>query len=501
MWFFSMLWMSSMNKGVLSGVSLTLALALGGCGDGVKGSDGLSSQGSTEVTDIASICTPDNVSDCGMVLPYSVLRNDLENGAIPGSTFEIRNGGFGSDMDGHPTNPMQFYAITDRGPNANYTGEQGKGKVFPVPDYVPRIGLFEIQPSGDIHLVKTILLKDPEGNLISGLPNSAALGGTGETPYNAEGKVITVDPTRPYNSQTNPIKLDDHGLDSEGLVALGDGTFWVSDEYGLHLVHYNAEGVEISRINPFASDPRNIYSLPAEFGNRWANRGMEGLTITPDQQTLVGIMQSSLDNPAKHRSDLTRIVTVNLQTGKVAQYLYRQEQAQNSNSAIKALSATRFLVLERDGAFYHSNPDAMKHVYKIDISTATDLEAVTTAGVLKQDSVIGLTIEGKSLEQVIDANTQHADTSAGWQRLADHHIQPVNKVGLVADMVAEVAYPHDKMEGLWVIDGQRLGVINDDDFATWSSGDVLEQKYLDNSHSRIDGNTLYIVDGLDLSPQ
>jgi hypothetical protein len=262
----------------------------------------------SEVTQTTFVCRPDNFSSVGEALPYSVLRNDLENGAIPGSTFEIRNGGFGSDMDGNPANPMQFYALTDRGPNADYTGALGAGKKFPVPNYIPRIGLFEIQPTGSITLVKTILLKRPDGSAITGLPNPSSLGGTGEIPYDAAGEVIRMDITQPYDAVNNPIKLDDYGLDSEGLVAMSDGTFWVSDEYGPHIVHYNASGVEIGRINAFAADTRNIFTLPAEFGKRWANRGMEGLTITPDEKTLVGIMQSTLDNPNNQRSDLTRIV-------------------------------------------------------------------------------------------------------------------------------------------------------------------------------------------------
>lgn len=59
-------------------------------------------------------------------------------------------------------------------------------------------------------------------------------------------------------------------------------------------------------------------------------------------------------------------------------------------------------------------------------------------------------------------------------------------------MVTEVNYAHDKMEGLWVINDKYLGVLNDDDFATWSTdaGD-LEQKMLDSN--TIDGNHLYIV--------
>lgn len=67
---------------------------------------------------------------------------------------------------------------------------------------------------------------------------------------------------------------------------------------------------------------------------------------------------------------------------------------------------------------------------------------------------------------------------------------------LVVDMVAEVGYPHDKMEGLWVIDDQRLGVLNDDDFATWSTDGQLEQKMLD--ANTVDGGRLFIIEA-DLS--
>ena len=61
----------------------------------------------------------------------------------------------------------------------------------------------------------------------------------------------------------------------------------------------------------------------------------------------------------------------------------------------------------------------------------------------------------------------------------------------VIDMVKEIAYAHDKMEGLWIIDDQHLGVLNDDDFATWSTDGKLEQKYLDKN--TVDANRLYII--------
>ncbi len=430
----------------------------------------------------------ENFPKQGASLPYDVLRADLLDGKT-GQPFEVRNGGFGSAMTAHPSIRNQFYALTDRGPNANYTGDYGKGKTFPVASYTPRIGLFEVSESGQITLLESILLKRPDGQLISGLPNTSALGGTGETPYHANGQPVLMDDSKAYNGQSNPIKLDDYGLDGEGLVALKDGTFWVSDEYGPHIVHYDASGVEIGRINAFQADSRNTFYLPTVFQHRRANRGMEGLAISPDEQTLVGIMQSTMRNPDKaaQKGDLTRIVTVNLQTGKTEQYLYRQEKNQNSNSEIAALTESQFLVIERDGSFLlggpkKANPKAQKQVYRIDLNTATPLSSVALSGSITRDGSHGLLIDGLTLEQYAQQQ--------GWAALAEKGIKPVSKV-LVVDMVKEVAYPHDKMEGLWIIDDHHLGVLNDDDFATWSTKGKLEQKYLNDT--TVDSNQLYII--------
>lgn len=434
-----------------------------------------------------------NIFAKGVELPYSSLGKYAADGAMIDTEFELRQGGYGSDLAAHPTIKTQFYALTDRGPNADYNdGVHGAGKIFPLPDYVPKIGLFEVQADGTVKLLKSITLKDKNGKDITGLPNTAGLGGTGETPYDLKGNVISKDPKRPFDPITNPMRLDDNGLDSEGLAALNDGTFWVSDEYGPHIVHYDANGREIERINPFTADKRNKYTLPNEFSYRRANRGMEGLTITPDQKTLVGIMQSTMNLPdsSVNKSTLTRIITIDLASGKMQQFLYRQEGNAFANSGIVALNNHEFLVLERDEGFYLKDPSkAMKRVYKIDLNQATNLHNVASNDEIKQDSKLGLTINGQTLEQFVLAK--------GWDGLAALNIHPAPKT-LVVDMIKQVGYAHDKMEGMWLIDDSHLGLLNDDDFGLWKNDKGLEQKYLDPNRTRIDRSTLYVVDQLKL---
>lgn len=416
----------------------------------------------------------------GVQLPYDILDiHNIPDGAKQGNFIEIRCGGFGSEISPHPTEKNQFYALTDRGPNTTYDVNGDKGKIFLDPSYTPKIGLFQLHENGTIEKIKEILLKDPTGRNITGLPNQH-FGATKEIAYDQHGQVLA-------------HGTDEYGLDSEGLVALKDGTFWVSDEYGPHIVHFDANGIEIDRINAYEQDTRrkSDYLLPLEFANRRQNRGMEGLTITPDQKTLVGIMQSTMSNPDSSfsKSDLVRIVMINLENKQVSQYLYKQEGIAYSNTAITALSSNEFLVAERDDDFYKDNPQAFKRVYKIDIRNATDLESIQNNENFQQDENLGLLIDGQTIEQYV--------LSSGWEGLAQHGIHPVAKK-IVVDLAERLQYPHDKVEGLWVIDAQHLAVLNDDDYGFSETDGVLEQKYLDQEKNIVDSNTLYIIDQLDL---
>ncbi|HEY9291142.1 MAG TPA: esterase-like activity of phytase family protein [Microlunatus sp.] len=194
----------------------------------------------------------------------------------------------------------EYYGLTDRGPNVD--GPTDNVKIEPVPDFHPAIGRFRFV-NGKAVLIKKIELRAADGTPYNGQVNPEA--DTGETIEGLDGR---------------PLPTSTLGYDPEGLVALPDGTFWVSDEYGPYITHFAADGRALERLSPSNG------SLPAELAKREVNKGMEGLTITPDGSTLVGIMQSAL-----HQDDLAakvknvapvRIVTVDLRTHQTHEYLY-----------------------------------------------------------------------------------------------------------------------------------------------------------------------------------
>src|SRR4029077_11157531 len=188
-----------------------------------------------------------------------------------------------------------------------------------------------------------------QGKKITGLPNPSD-GNTGEVAVDLHGRELGTDPD---------------GLDSEGLVALPDGTFWISDEYGPWLVHVDAEGRTLERIGPFGA-PK---SLPRVLALRRPNRGMESLTITPDGSTLVGLMQNPVDNPdstIRKTSRLNRLVAYDPVSGAPRQDAYLLDAPSAVVSEIAAVTGTTFIVSERDQLFPGdpASPSKLKRIYK-----------------------------------------------------------------------------------------------------------------------------------------
>jgi hypothetical protein len=361
---------------------------------------------------------------------------------------KITGGAYGSSLYPVPGSHDEFYGLTDRGPNVG--GPNGE-KILPLPDFDPSIGKF-LLTGGKAVLEKTIPLRAADGTPYNGHVDPQAT--TGENLYDLNG---------------NPLPTSSNGYDSEGLIAMPDGTFWVSDEYGPFITHFDRNGRAIQRLSPFDG------SLPAELANRVPNKGMEGLTITPDGRTLVGMMQSALQQPdvtAKTANITTlRIVTYDLRTRATHEYIYLLDAPQTNSGAVSeitALSNTTFLVDERDGNF---EPGAYKKLFKIDLTGATDVGPTSTVPGATYDAAKGGLLVGSG-KQTIDAYVGSDDTAASQSALAAVGITPVKKSldldlgGLLTGLDPTGGFfGHDKIEGVATTDGGRTIVVsNDSDF-------------------------------------
>ncbi|HEX3132745.1 MAG TPA: esterase-like activity of phytase family protein, partial [Planctomycetota bacterium] len=420
------------------------------------------------------------------------IRDGVSIGAVsraPLATFggvTVFGSGFGSSIAPVPGSTTDFYIMTDRGPNV---GGTGTNKVFPVPTFAPQIARVTPNASGGGYRVTNIItFKRPAGapaltvegtpvSTLTGLPNT--FNPTAGIAVKAGGAAITP-------------ATDDYGFDSEGLVALADGTFWVSDEYGPYICHFAADGTELERIAPSSLNisglvDHSAHSLPKVLNKRFENKGMEALTITPDGTKLVGMMQSPLDNllfvagtADVKKGVANRIVVYDLATGVTQQYVYLLDRTSGGSPnttvcEISAITNRKFLVDERDSKFANNPGDAatVKRIYEIDLdggpggTVATDITDAT-------DGVRGtLYVTGtKTLEDL----TYNISTAAATTALAGVSVQPVAK-RLVLDLLAlgnGNCYQHDKIEGLAVLStttdatygtvAARIAISNDDDF-------------------------------------
>ena len=308
----------------------------------------------------------------------------LENG-LAGNIL----GGLGSGLAWAGGN--RFLALPDRGPNATPYNSL-------VDDTVSYISRFQsvtlqltAQSSGGLPfaltpiLTGTTLLSGPDA-LIYG--TGAGLGtradgtplGSGAPSINTASSFYFTGRSDNFGpgGSTNPA---DGRFDPEAIRVSNDGrSVFISDEYGPYIRQLDRETGQLIR----------TYTLPGKFtaantsaqgaveisGNtsgRTANKGMEGLAITPDGKTLVGIMQAEL---IQDKGKVVRIVTVDIATGATKEFGYKLT-AGSGVSEIVAINDHQFLVDERDGkGLGDGTSAAVKSIFLIDIAGATEISSV-----------------------------------------------------------------------------------------------------------------------------
>jgi hypothetical protein len=328
-----------------------------------------------------------------------------------------------------PNGDLLFLGITDRGPNVDSPSVRNgdkllASKVFANPDFVPSFATIRLSASG-VALEAPTTLKTATGTPVSGLPLPFdKVGSSGET-------ALALD-----LSTLNP-NLE--GLDTESIAFdAKDRKFaWISDEYGPFVMKVElATGRIVQKLAPGSG-------LPEILAKRIPNRGAEGLTVTPDGKiwfVIQSILNTAPGGSSSSKAPFVRLVQYDPATGKTAQFAYPLDTGYKKTADAKigdlcAIDNTRFLLIEQ-GA--RADKQMYNLVYKIDLSTATDLSTVKTQAGLEPEAVQNL---------------------AELEALG---VKPATK-SLVLDLRA-YGWSVEKAEGLAIIDPRTFAVVSDNDF-------------------------------------
>jgi hypothetical protein len=333
--------------------------------------------------------------------------------------------GFGSGLSFKSFNSdgsMEFYGLTDRGPNGDgpiylNDGREYRAKFFPTPQFVPQIGVIRLK-DGRAAVVDRITIKDDQGHPLSGLPlEPGAIGSSEEIPLSETG----------YR-----FAYDENGLDPEGIALDPQGNFWICDEYGPFILKLNHQGYIKEKYMPGLS-------LPAILKYRQPNRGFEAIAIAPDGK-IYAALQSTLDieGKTKDSAELIRIVEFNPVNGATRMFAYPLDvDAYPKTGAAKigdmhAISNNRIILVEQG-----AGKTGMRNIlYMLDLTQATD--------------ITNLKVNGRELEFEKDlANVK------GLRMIAKQKILDLREYGWTAE----------KAEGLTVLTDKRtIVVVNDNDF-------------------------------------
>lgn len=359
------------------------------------------------------------------------------------------------------------WVVTDRGPNGLVTVDGTERRTLVSPSFTPRIVEFTIgwDPSHPARLsttvTGTIILRDSAGEPLSGRPNGVA------------GDPRIVDP-----GGTRSIAADPDGVDTEGLVRMKSGVWWLAEEYRPSLLAATADGFVRQRFVPAGLSLSGAGmtvsdALPAVYAERRDNRGFEALAIAPDESRIFALVQSPLERPDRataERCGNVRLVSFDPAGGAMAaEHVYRLGEptrrrrrrehapADGKLCAMAAVGPTTLLVLEQANG-------GVARLYLVELDAATDTLSRTRAG------------DDPPLESLED--------------LAAENITPVRKT-LLADlgpaldaMRAQAGLRGEqagalKIEGLAIADERHVFLVNDDDFG------VREDAEAGPAHSRL----------------
>ena len=320
---------------------------------------------------------PPGLATSGRFTGPGNTRNEVRGSVMGnvGAAYGNRATGISLPFEGQPV--QGFSGIRPAGDGSYWiTADNGFGNRRNSPDAM--LMIHRVRPdfaAGTVAVERTIFLSDPNRNV-------------------------------PFHIVTDPSPsryLTGADFDTESLQVAPDGSFWIGDEFGPFIIHLDAEGRVLQVFDtvldgqPIQSPDHPALQIPATptagvpFRARRSG-GYEGMALSPDGQTLWGLLEQPLFTPGTDQPEGNFLRILEFSTGRGAftgrSLRYRLEPGATNIGDFNMIDDRRALVIERDNgegdpglacaagvtstpaAPCFAQPARFKRVYLIDLGDA-----------------------------------------------------------------------------------------------------------------------------------
>ncbi|MDQ0575534.1 esterase-like activity of phytase family protein [Agromyces albus] len=171
------------------------------------------------------------------------------------------------------------------------------------------------------------------------------------------------------NESTPERLLTGADFDIESIVQAKDGSFWVGEEFGPFLLHFDADGTLLEKPVPLpggAKSPQNPYLAAGETPRVRASRGFEALAGSTSGRHLYPVLEGAYaDDPDLRRREILEFDTT---SGSYTGRTWNYQADQDANVVGDAFTVRNdvLLLVERDD--FEGEQAVTKRVYEIDLS-------------------------------------------------------------------------------------------------------------------------------------
>ncbi|MCX5662513.1 MAG: esterase-like activity of phytase family protein [Planctomycetota bacterium] len=273
---------------------------------------------------------------------------------LPDGTPHNRLGSFGSAI-AYTGRGHRYIAAADRGPANGEVAYKCRVQMFDIDVNIDADPKADVAHAVTIKLVATTMLVNEKGENFVGISSA-------------------------FDASNSPAGLR---LDPEGIRVNRTGGLFIADEYGPFVLEFSPEGKRtrvlsvpaIFSIKKPAADKKEEIAL--NDSGRMANKGFEGLAISPDGSKLFALLQQPLLQDHGTAGVNCRLLELDAKSGGATrQIVCPLDDAANNFNELLAVNDHEFLAIERDSKI--GAKASFKRIITVDTAGASDVGKVAS---------------------------------------------------------------------------------------------------------------------------